>query len=50
MAVSAAPIRWTPGRRDARGGMGSATLPSGIMASMQDVQSLVGYTDLRESQ
>ena len=46
MAVSAAPIRWTPGRRDARGGMGSATLPSGIMASMQDVQSLVGYTDL----
>ena len=46
MAVSAAPIRWTPGRRDARGGMGSATLSSGIMASMQDVQSLVGYTDL----
>ena len=46
MAVSAAPVRWTPGRRDARGGTGSARLPGGTMASMQDVQSLVGYTDL----
>ena len=36
-----------PAGRDARGGTGSARLPGGTMASMQDMQSLVvGYADL----